>query len=72
MKTASNYVAIMGEFGNAPEFDFTRYSWASVKLFLDCLHLIPAGPADSAKIIESIDFRQFEGKTLSFSVKIGL
>ena len=54
---------IMVEFGNALEFDYTRYSWASVKLFLDCLHLIPAGPVDVATIIECIDFCQFEGKT---------
>ena len=54
---------IMGEFGNALEFDYIKYSWASVKLFLDCLHLIPAGPTDVATLIETVDFCQFEGKT---------
>ena len=45
------------------EFDYSNYSHASVKLFLDSLHLIKPGPVDVAVIVECIDFVQFEGKT---------
>ena len=43
-----------------------------VKFFLDCLHLIPAGPVDIATIIEVIDFCQFEGKTTYDSFELEL
>ena len=42
----------MDEFGNALKFDYTKYSFASVKLFLDCIHQIPAGPTDIATLVE--------------------
>ena len=45
------------------EFDYTNFSHASVKLFLDSLHLIKPGPIDVAIVVECIDFIQFEGKT---------
>ena len=45
------------------EFDYTNYSHASVKLYLDSLHLIKPDPVDVAVIVECIDFVQFEGKT---------
>ena len=64
--------AKMGEFGNALKFDYTDYSWASIKLFLDCLHLIPAGPVDIATIIECVAFAQFEGKTTYDSFEVDL
>ena len=54
------------------EFDYTGYSWASVKLFLDCLHLIPAGPTDIITLIECIDLAQFEGKTTYDSFEVEL
>ena len=54
------------------EFDYTDYSWASVKLFLDCLHLIPAGPTDIITLIECIDLVQFEGKTTYDSFEVEL
>ena len=60
----------MGEFGNSLEFDYTDFSWASVKLFLDSLHLIPAGPVDMATIVECIGFAQFEGKTTYNSFEV--
>ena len=53
----------MIEFKNGLDFDYTMYSLASVKFFLDCLHHIPAEPTDLATLIECIDFCQFEGKT---------
>ena len=62
----------MTEFGNALEFDYTDYSWASVKFFLDCLHLISAGPVDIAILLEVIDFCQFEGKTTYNSFELEL
>ena len=54
------------------EFDYTDYSWSSVKLFLDCLHLIPAGPTDIITLIECIDLAQFEGKTTYDSFEVDL
>ena len=62
----------MGEFGNALKFDYTKFSWSSVKLFLDCLHLIEPGPIDVATILECIDFAQFEGKTTYKSFELEL
>ena len=62
----------MSEFGNALKFDYTDYSWACVKLFLDCLHLIPAGPSNVATLIECVDFCQFEGKTTYDSFEVDL
>ena len=62
----------MDEFGNALKFDYTDYSQACVKLFLDCLHLIPAGPTDIATILECVDFCQFEGKTSYDSFEVEL
>ena len=53
----------MAEFGNDLVFDYTNYSWVSIKVFLDCLHLIPAGPVDIGTLLEVVDFCQFEGKT---------
>ena len=49
------------------EFDYTNYSHASVKLYLDSLHLIKCDPVDVAVIVECIDFVQFEGKTSLFN-----
>ena len=49
------------------EFDYSNYSHASVKLFLDSLHLIKPGPVDVAVIVECIDFVQFEGKTTLYN-----
>ena len=45
------------------KIDYTNYSLASVKLFLDCLHLIPVEPTSVAILIECVDFCQFQGKT---------
>ena len=44
----------------------------SVKLFLDCLHLIPCGPVDIATLVEVIDFCHFEGKTTYDSFEVDL
>ena len=60
------------KFGNPLEFDYTKYSLVSVKLFLDCLHLIPAGPTDIVTLIECIDLVQFEGKTTYDSFEVEL
>ena len=49
------------------EFDYTNYSHASVKLYLDSLHLIKCDTVDVAVIVECIDFVQFEGKTSLFN-----
>ena len=65
-------MAKMDEFGNSLKFDYTDYSWASVKLFLDCLHLIPTGPVDLATLIEVVCFCQFEGKTTYDSFEVDL
>ena len=62
----------MVKFGNELRFDYTDYSWASVKFFLDCLHLIPAGPIDIATVVECIAFCQFEGKTTYDSFEVDL
>ena len=62
----------MDEFGNPLKFDYTDYSWACVKLFLDCLHLIPAGPINVATLIECVDFCQFEGETTYDSFEVDL
>ena len=62
----------MDEFGNALKFDYTDYSRACVKLFLDCLHLIPAGPIDIATILECVDFCQYEGKASYDSFEVEL
>ena len=48
------------------KFDYTNFSHASVKLFLDSLHLINPGPVDIAIVVECIDFVHFEGKTSSY------
>ena len=48
------------------EFDYTNFSHASVKLYLDSLHLINCDPVDVAVIVECIEFVQFEGKTTLF------
>ena len=48
------------------EFDYTKFSHASVKLFLDSLHLINSGPVDVAIVVECIDFVQDEGKTVLY------
>ena len=64
--------AKMGEFGNALTFDYTDFSWAAVKLFLDSLHLIPAGSTDLATILECVAFAQFEGKTTYNSFEVDL
>ena len=45
------------------EFDYTNFSHASVKLYLDSLHLIKPDPVNIAVVVECIDFSQFEGKT---------
>ena len=45
------------------EFDYTKFSHASAKLFLDSLHLINPGSVDIAIVVECIDFVQYEGKT---------
>ena len=60
----------MDEFGNSLKFDYTDYSWACVKLFLDCLHLIPAGATDLATVAECVNFCQFEGKTTYDSFEV--
>ena len=60
------------EFGNPLEFDYTGYSLASVKLFLDCLHLIPAEPTDIVTLVECIDLVQFKGKTTYDSFEVEL
>ena len=65
-------MAKMDEFGNSLKFDYTDYSWASVKLFLDCLHLIPTGPVDLATLLEVVGFCQFEGKTTYDSFEVDL
>ena len=65
-------MANMDEFGNSLKFDYTDYSWASVKLFLDCLHLIPTGPVDLATLLEVVGFCQFEGKTTYDSFEVDL
>ena len=65
-------MASMDGFGNPLKFDYTDYSWACVKLFLDCLHLIPPGPTDIATILECVDFCQFEGKTTYDSFEVEL
>ena len=62
----------MIEFKNDLDFDYTMYSFASIKFFLDCLHHIPAGPTDLATLIECIDFCQFEGKTTYNSFELDL
>ena len=62
----------MDRFGNPLKFDYTDYSVACVKLFLNCLHLIPAGPTDIATILECVDFCQFEGKTSYDSFEVEL
>ena len=48
------------------EFDYTNYSHASVKLYLDSLHLIKPDSVDIAVVVECIDFVQFEGKTVLY------
>ena len=65
-------MAKMSEFGNALRFDYTDYSWASVKLFLDCLHLIPTGSVSIATLAEVVAFCQFEGKTTYDSFEVDL
>ena len=62
----------MDNFGNPLKFKYTDYSWACVKLFLDCLHLIPAGSVDIATLVECVDFCQFEGKTTYDSFELDL
>ena len=59
-------------FGNPLKFNFPDHSRACVKLFLDCLHLIPAGPTDIATILECVDFCQFEGKASYDSFEVEL
>ena len=65
-------MAKMDEFGNSLKFDYPDYSWASIKLFLDCLHLIPAGPVDVGILVEVVGFCQFEGKTMYDSFEVDL
>ena len=66
-------MAKMDEFGNSLKFDYsTDFSLASVKFFLDCLHLIPAGPVDVATLVEVVAFCQFEGKTTYDSFEVDL
>ena len=48
------------------EFDYTNFSHASVKLYLDSLHLIKPDSVDIAVVVECIDFVQFEGKTVLY------
>ena len=62
----------MSEFGNALQFDYTDYSLAAVKLYLDSLHLITAGSTDITTVLECIDFAQFEGKTTYDSFEVDL
>ena len=68
----SDKIEKMSEFGNPLNFDYTNYTWACVKLFLDSLHLIPSGLVDVATLAECIDFCQFEGKTTYESFEVDL
>ena len=50
-------------FENKLEFKYTDYSHASVKYFLDCMHMIKPRPTDITIILEVLDLAHSEGKT---------
>ena len=53
----------MGNNENLIELDYSGYSKAAIKFFVDSLHQIKPGPIDIPTILEVVDFCQNEGKT---------
>ena len=53
----------MGGLDDAISFEYTDYSLAAVKLFLDCMHQIEPNPTDVTIILETLDLAHWEGKT---------
>ena len=53
----------MGGLDDQISFKYTDYSWAAVKFFLDCMHMIEPDPTDITIVLEALDLAHWEGKT---------
>ena len=53
----------MGGVKEKIQFDYTNYSFAAVKFFLDCMHQIEPEPTDVSIVLEALDLAHWEGKT---------
>jgi len=51
-------------FGNPLTFNYPDYSQDTIKFFLDCMYCIKPVPVHITKILEIVDFLQYEGKTI--------